>query len=310
MDAGVTEDQVDLVTALRSLPVGVSWRRFTDSIVRRGDVRSAFQSCALQQDLLADGDWQVTREAARADLEHWRRQGWRVVSILDAAFPERVRAIHEVPPLLFYAGHLRAQDRGVAVVGSRNASPRGVDMSRSVAAELAARGLTVVSGLARGIDGAAHEAALDAGARTVAFIGTGLDRSYPSEHAALQQRIADTGVVLSQFWPGSPPRREHFPQRNALMSGYSYATVVVEAGEHSGARIQARMAVAHGRPVILSTLVVERTQWGPTLVGRPDVHTASSLEEVLRLVDDIVERDRRADELLDALSGPSVLAAS
>lgn len=124
----------------------------------------------------------------------------------------------------------------------------------------------------------------------MAFIGTGIRQYYPSKNRELQDQIARRGLVLSQFWPDAPPRKHHFPMRNAAMSGYGLATVVVEAGEFSGARIQARVAVEHGRPVILSDLVVERTKWGKDLLRRPDVFTADSVGQVMDVLGQLDQR--------------------
>jgi DNA processing protein len=148
--------------------------------------------------------------------------------------------------------------------------------------------MTVASGLARGIDTAAHHAALDAGGRTVAVIGTGISRAYPAENRALQEEIAARGLVLSQFWPDASPSKQSFPMRNVTMSGYGLATVVVEAGEQSGARIQARVAVEHGRQVILTDQVVARNAWAQALLGRPGVHLASDVDRVMDVVEQVV----------------------
>jgi DNA processing protein len=147
--------------------------------------------------------------------------------------------------------------------------------------------MTVVSGLARGIDTAAHRAALDAGGRTVAVIGTGITKAYPAENRGLQREIGARGLVLSQFWPDTPPQKHAFLMRNATMSGYGLATVVVEAGETSGARALARMAVEHGRQVILTDQVVVRNRWAQALLGRPGVHIASSVGAVLDAVEQV-----------------------
>lgn len=160
----------------------------------------------------------------------------------------------------------------------------------------------VISGLAAGIDTAAHTAALGEGGRTVAFIGTGSNFYYPPKNRELQDSIADFGLVLSQFWPESPPQKHTFLMRNALMSGYGLATIVVEAGETSGARAQARMAVAHGRPVILTDTVVERNEWARTLMQRPGVHRVASLKELGPIVDEIRSEPQRTEQALRQLS--------
>src|SRR5204862_5457985 len=135
--------------------------------------------------------------------------------------------IHQRPPFLMWRGSSSERDaRGVAIVGTRKATPQGRERAEELAAGLARRGVTVVSGLAAGIDTAAHLGALDAGGRTVAVIGTGLGRAYPAENRALQDEVARRGMVLSQFWPDAPAGQHTFPMRNATMSGYGLATVV------------------------------------------------------------------------------------
>jgi DNA processing protein len=138
--------------------------------------------------------------------------------------------------------------------------------------------------LAAGIDTAAHTAALDAGGRTVAVIGTGINCVYPAANRDLQERIACVGLVLSQFWPDAPATKKSFPLRNATMSGYGRATIVVEAGETSGARIQARVGVEHGRAVILRDRVIRANEWAKALQHRPGVHVVSGVDEVLDVV--------------------------
>ena len=161
-------------------------------------------------------------------------------------------------------------------------------MAADLARALTAHHMTVIAGLARGIDTAAHQAALDAGGRTVAVIGTGIGRVYPAENRGLQNEIASRGLVLSQFWPDAPAQKHTFLMRNATMSGYGLATVIIEAGEMSGARVQARLAVEHGRQVILTDRVVTRNQWAQRLVGRPGVHVANSVDDVMRIVEQVL----------------------
>jgi DNA processing protein len=244
-------------------------------------------------------------EEARRDIRIWTKdQRHTVTTIIDAAYPIRLRGIHQAPPLLFSRGLLKPDDRAVSVVGSRKASERGLEIASSVARALVAKSVTVVAGLAAGIDTAAHRAALDAGGRTVAVIGTGINRQYPAANRELHHEIAEHGLLISQFWPDAPAQKHTFPMRNATMSGYGMATVVVEAGEHSGARSQARMAVEHGRPVILTDLVVTANMWAKALVGRPGVHVADSLQAVMDTIDDLFEESRRVDAALRSLISP------
>jgi DNA processing protein len=235
---------------------------------------------------------------AMRDIAGWRAAGLGFLSFRDDAYPAQLRGINQMPPVLFHRGALRPDERGVCVVGSRTASVRGLAVATSVATGLVQRGITVVSGLAAGIDTRAHEAALVAGGRTVAVIGTGIHRYYPAQSRSLQDRIAESGLVLSQFWPDASPAKQSFPMRNAVMSGYGRATIVVEAGEHSGARIQARQAVAHGRPVILTDLVMSATSWSADLIGRPGVYIANSTADAMSIVERIMAAPEEVDDLL------------
>ena len=140
-------------------------------------------------------------------------------------------------------------------------------------------GYTVVSGLAAGVDAAAHREALAAGGRTVAVIGTGLQHSYPPENAELQQQLAASSAVVSQFWPETEPSRAGFPMRNAVMSGLALGTAIVEASVTSGARIQARRALAHGRPVFLARALISQP-WARELAARPGVHVYDEPDEI------------------------------
>jgi DNA processing protein len=202
-----------------------------------------------------------------------------------------------MPPILFAKGILRSDDVGVSIVGSRGASPKGRSMAANIATGLFERGLSVISGLADGIDTAAHQATLEAGGRPVGVIGTGINRVYPSTASsrALHERVAGGGVLISQFLPDAPPSRTSFPMRNVTMSGLGRASIIVEAGERSGTRVLARAAVEHGRAVILTDAVVNATDWGKQLVGRPGVYVAGSTSEVMSIVESIVAEDVRLD---------------
>jgi DNA processing protein len=174
----------------------------------------------------------------------------RLVTWSDADYPPLLREIPDPPVALFLAGRAEALGRlQVAVVGSRNPTPTGRDNAREFAGYLAGCGLTITSGLARGVDAAAHDGALRAGGWTVAVCGTGLDRTYPPANEALAASIRSRGALVSEFFPGTPPRRENFPRRNRLISGLSLGVLVVEAGVRSGSLITARLAGEQGREV-------------------------------------------------------------
>ena len=235
---------------------------------------------------------------ANQKVTQWREQSLDLVTVFDDRFPSRLRSVVDVPPFLFAKGSLLSNDLGVSVVGSRKCSPEGATFAHDTACMLCERGLTVIAGLAEGVDSFAHRATLEAGGRTVAFIGTGINRCYPASNRELQKSIEKRGLVLSQFWPDSPPTKQTFPMRNALMSGYGLATVVVEASEHSGTRIQARQAQRHGRPLIFRDVVLERTEWAQEYRNKPGVFVVHSVEEVGKALDRISFLDNDVDTLL------------
>lgn len=295
------EEQAALIALLRERPSGLTWAQITDAVLERGGASQARH--ALVADALFEDDEYGNRLAvARSDLADWSQRGYQFWHILDERYPARVRDIHEAPPFLFAQGARVDNDLAVSVVGSRKASASGLRMATAISELLVSKGITVVAGLAAGIDTAAHRAALTAGGRTVAVVGTGLNRSYPSANTALQNRIAEDGLVLSQFWPDAPPQQHNFPMRNAVMSGYGVATIVVEAGEHSGSRIQARMAVNHGRPVILTDAVVNQNTWAKELRDRPGVYVVSSTDEVSAQVDTLAQGPAQLSEALSQIA--------
>ncbi len=299
---GTTWDDAEraaLVALLRVRPKDMKWPEIVSEVDARESALDLWHTL-FPPDLLGTESPELAE--ARRDISAWREAGLGFLTFLDADYPAQLRAVHDLPPVLFHLGRLVADDVAVSVVGSRNASTRGLSIATAVAAGLVDRNITVVSGLAKGIDTAAHTATLEAGGRAVAIIGTGINKYYPAENHALQDQVAAEGLLISQFWPDAPPGKHTFPMRNSVMSGYGRATIVVEAGEHSGARIQARRAVAHGRPVILTDLVVRANNWAKAMVGQPGVHVADSTAQVMHLVEEITADPGR----IDALFAPSV----
>lgn len=189
---------------------------------------------------------------AEAELRRASAEGVRVVGRDEPEYPALLRETYDPPAVLYVRGRLDPTEgeRSIAMVGSRAASPEGVALCRSMARELARAGATIVSGLARGIDTAAHQGALDAKGRTLAVLGSGLDRVYPQENRALAGQIADTGAVVTEFPFGSEPLKSHFPRRNRVIAGWARATVVIEAASRSGALVTARLALEEGREVL------------------------------------------------------------
>jgi DNA processing protein len=201
-------------------------------------------------DRLADRPDDLLRQAAGVRTR-LAAAGMAVVTRADPGYPALLGELPDPPPALFMKGELTgADDPAVAIVGSRRASPYGLAVARTLGRDLAAAGVTVISGLARGIDAAAHGGALAAPrGRAVALLGSGPDVIYPPEHRSLAAAIAARGALVSEFPPGSPPLARHFPRRNRLISGLSRSVVVVEAAADSGSLITARLALDQGREV-------------------------------------------------------------
>lgn len=232
--------------ALQALP-GLGDVAVRTLIETHGSAEAAL--AAITRTVGTDTHTLALASAARhvADAE---RVGAGVVSMQDAHYPARLRELRDAPPVLFARGTLEsATPPAVAIVGTRNASGYGVRVAKAIAAACVRAGISVVSGLARGIDAAAHEAALAQGGRTVAVLGTGIDITYPRGHRLLQERIAHDGLVLSEQVPGDAGYAGTFPRRNRLIAALADVTVVVEAGEGSGALITADHALELGRTV-------------------------------------------------------------
>ncbi|TDD27018.1 DNA-processing protein DprA [Actinomadura sp. KC06] len=226
-------------------------------------------------------------ERARQLIDRVTAGGVRLVTVLDVAYPVNLQMIYNRPPFIWVRGHLDPRDlKAVAVVGTRQASKEGRENAAALASGLAEAGVCVVSGLARGIDTAAHTATLDAGGRTVAVICTGiLSPTYPTENADLARRIVSGGgAVVSQFWPEAPPRRTNFPLRNVVMSGLAAGTIVVEASATSGAKMQARIALEHGKRLFLPERLLEDQEWAQRYANRPGVTVVRALDDVLEAV--------------------------
>lgn len=190
----------------------------------------------------------------QVDLDrYWEvleKKGIQILTWMDDSYPRLLKEIDQSPPVLYVRGELSVSDEiAVAVVGTRRVTKYGRQIAEEVAAGLAQNGVTVISGLARGIDAIAHQAALDVGGRTLAVLGSGVDRIYPPEHRRLAERIVEQGALISDYPLGTQPDATNFPPRNRIISGLSLAVVVVEAGEKSGALITASFAADQGRDV-------------------------------------------------------------
>ncbi len=226
------------------------------------------------------------------ELRALERHRTTVTTFLDPTYPLLLRAIPDPPLLLSVTGRVLDADRhAVAVVGSRRATPTGRLITQELSRELASLGFTIVSGLAYGVDAAAHKGALEAKGRTLAVLGCGIDRTYPSQHRGLRSQIEGSGAVLSEFPLGAPPLAHHFPRRNRIISGLSLGVLVTEAAARSGSLITARLAAEQGREVfaVPGSVRVEQSRGPHSLIkqGAKLVETVQDIvEELLPQLDD------------------------
>lgn len=260
---------------------------------RFGDVESVFEAgllelgaCGLDGGAARGLETRAGRGAAEEEAERLASAGIDLVHFGSERYPPLLRQIPDPPAVLFVRGELPEPERvNIAVVGSRSATAYGNQVAYRLAGDLAARGAVIISGMARGIDQSAHNGALEIGGRTVAVIGSGLGNIYPSHCEKLVERIVESGAVVSEFTYDTPPSKATFPQRNRIVSGMSYATVVVEAAERSGALITARMALEQNRELLAVP--------GP-ISARMSVGTNYMIKRGAKLV-------QRAEDIIDEL---------
>lgn len=289
----VSEDTAGIVALLRRQDV--RWADVADLVEECGGAVEALRRLHehVELTLLDQQPPSIEEELEPVvdEISAWEREGMRLISVLDPSYPENLLTVHDRPPLLFVRGRLEPGDaRSVAIVGTRTASERGLAQAAEVARQVVEAGFVVVSGLAAGVDTAAHRGALEAGGRTIAVIGTGLRRCYPKQNAGLQRDLGERSAVVSQFWPDQPPGKHTFPMRNAVMSGIALATLVIEASHTSGARIQVRRALEHGRPVFLLESLLEH-EWAREYTRRPGVHVVSTADETLEHLERVYSYD-------------------
>jgi len=304
----VTEKQHQLLElcAIRFERESIDWNVIARQAQDPNGLDELLQGIVLEKSAAAKRSLPLLRKALResshltqrvdSELEAAEAAGARLVTVMDDGYPANLRLIPNLPPFLFYRGELREEDaRSVAVVGTRGATELGIDRSTRMSRLLAEQNVTVISGLARGIDTAAHRAALAAGGRTIAVFGTGITVCYPTENRDLAEEITASGALVSQFWPTRPPGRDTFPRRNVVTSGISQGTVVIEASSTSGAKMQARLAIEHGKKVFLVQSLVTSQPWASDYVRRRGAIEVADVDEVItRLA--APERVRQATE--------------
>jgi DNA processing protein len=234
---------------------------------------AAAQSLALGRSL----------ELASDEYDHARELGASVVVPGDLEYPKQLLEIYDPPLALYLKGDAQALDKpGISVVGTRHPTPYGVSMAERLACDLAARGLIIFSGMARGIDTAAHRGALNAHGCTVAIWGTGIDEVYPKENRKIADQIVDNGgAIVSEFPLGTFPAPQNFPIRNRIISGISLGTLVIEAAEYSGTRVTARCALEQGREVFaVPGNVTNKNSWGPNTLIKQGAALVATWEDV------------------------------
>lgn len=223
-----------------------------------------------------------------AEVEKLDKYGVKALAVDDPAYPPRLKEIYDYPPLLYVRGELLPEDEcAVAIVGTRLPTQYGKQAAEEMATDLARSNVTIVSGLAAGIDSIAHRTALQAGGRTIAVAACGLDMVYPASHVALARDIMAQGALVSEFALGTRPRAEHFPQRNRIISGMSLGILVIEANDHSGALITARKALEQNRDIfaIPGSIYSKMSQGANQLIqdGAKLVLTSADILEELNL---------------------------
>ncbi len=215
----------------------------------KDDLISAGCNPELAESVRRGPDSNILRQIDR-QVKLVERLQIQTVTLFDRSYPARLKTIPDPPPLLYVSGNLSPKDEvAVAIVGGRRATPSGRLITEEIAKDLAECGVTIVSGLARGIDAAAHRGALTGKGRTIAVLGCGIDRTYPTEHHALRRNIESHGAVISELPMGAAPQSHHFPRRNRIISGLSLGVLVGEAATDSGSLITAKLALEQGREV-------------------------------------------------------------
>lgn len=301
---------------------GIGARRLQSLINRFGSVQAAWQAPAhelaelgLEQRALGNLLAARSQLDLDAELERTQAAGVRLISWDDPAYPSYLKQIPSPPPLLFFKGDFLPEDEyAVAIVGTRRSTVYGRECALRLSQNLVAAGVTIVSGLARGIDGVAHRAALEAGGRTIAVLGNGLDTIYPSEHRQLAAQIVQRGALVSEHALGVHPEARHFPARNRIISGLSLAVVVVEGRWSSGAIITAKQALEQGREVFaVPGSILSQSSEGPNrllkegatpALSATDILEALNLTQVTQQLDarHILPTDPAEAQLLEKLS--------
>jgi DNA processing protein len=267
-----------------------------------GDIQTAWEArsyhlqAAGLNDNLVKRISEIRNRVSLDELEQkLRAQGIQVLTWDDSAYPDRLRQIIQSPFVLYIKGQILAEDAwAVAIVGTRRYSSYGRQVAENLSHTLARNGITIISGLARGIDGIAHRTAIDAGGRTIAVLGSGMDILYPSEHRALAEEISNKGALISDYPLGTPPDGSNFPPRNRIISGLSKIIIVIEAGERSGALITANYAAEQGKEVFaVPGKISAPMSKGTNLLIKQGAHPLLDPQDVLDLLNMTLVAEQR-----------------
>jgi DNA processing protein len=287
---GVIQEQSRLAWMALTLTPGMGPTRIARSVKALGAAERLFDASlteleatgmpAQSAQFIFEGR---ARAAAEDEIHRVREAGGSIVTQSDEAYPERLREIYDPPSVLWIRGNVDLLARpGIAVVGTRHPSPYGAGMAEMLSRDLANRRLVILSGMARGVDTAAHKGALDAGGKTVAVWGTGIDVIYPKENKKLAENIvASGGTIVSEYPLGTFPAPQNFPIRNRILSGMSIGVLVIEAAEYSGTRITARCAMEQNRDVYaVPGNVTNKNAWGPNTLIKQGAKLTATWEDV------------------------------
>jgi DNA processing protein len=299
-------EQVRLGWMALALTPGMGALRIKKAMERLGTGTRVFEASltelegvgmpARSAQFVADGRALI---AAEGEMKRVAEAGGSVIAFEDEEYPERLREIYDPPAVLWLRGSVELLSRpGIAVVGTRQPSPYGAGMAELLSRDLANRRLTILSGMARGVDTAAHKGAIDAGGKTVAVWGTGIDVVYPKENKKLAESIvASGGTIVSEYPLGTFPAPQNFPVRNRVLSGMSVGVLVIEAGEYSGTRITARCAMEQNRDVYaVPGNVTNKNAWGPNTLIKQGAKLTASWEDVWEDLPSVI-RQQLEDEI-------------
>lgn len=309
----MTPEQKDLLAlcALRVESKSIDWNllaricqsREALDVVLSGDLPEDSAIARRNQPLLREAlaSMDEARSRVASEYEAAESAGARLVTVLDPDYPANLRVIPNLPPFLFYLGCLEARDaRSAAVVGTRNASEEGLQRAARMARGLVEHDVVVFSGLAKGVDTAAHTATVDAGGRTVAVMGTGIaHKIYPAQNKPLAAQIVESGgALVSQFWPTSSAATWTFPRRNVVTSGSTMGSIVVEASSTSGAKMQARIAHEHGKHVFLLRSLATKEPWAAKMIAERKAVEVTELNDVLALMGEATRVQQAGEQRL------------